>query len=386
MRSVLIVDDDTNILSAFVRGLRKHVDLTTASSATEGLELLEKAGGFAVVISDQQMPGMDGITFLKSVRKKTPDAVRIMLTGNTDHDIAANAVNQGAIFRFLTKPCPADTLSSAIDDALKHHALIAAERELLEKTLAGSVKVLVDVLTASFPESFRQVGRLREWAKLLHGRIENLNGWELDMAILLSGLGTALLPAQIRVKMDTNKSLDETEEQIVEQTPELARDLITNIPRLDCVGNAIYYKGKGFDGSGFPYDGVMGIRIPLSARLLKILIDLNRNCTDNRFSPIAFSMLERSSHVYDPQIYAIVKSVLLEQLNDETVMVVEVPVRTLQSGDETLGDIRSTDDKLLLAAGLTLNDAMIKKIKMLHKMGGVCEPIPVRRLVRDEVA
>ena len=132
---VLFVDDDMNILTSFRRRLGRRFDITTLLGGERGLEALDDEGPFAVVITDQRMPNMDGITFLGELRKRAPDTVRMMLTGNTDLTTAIKAVNEGSIFRFFTKPCPLDDLASAIEVGLEQYNLVTAERELRDVQL-----------------------------------------------------------------------------------------------------------------------------------------------------------------------------------------------------------------------------------------------------------
>jgi len=81
MQVILFVDDDESVLSAFMRQLRRRYHIHVANSAEEALEKLLSTGPYAVVVSDLRMPGMDGIEFLSEVRKRSPETVRIMLTG-----------------------------------------------------------------------------------------------------------------------------------------------------------------------------------------------------------------------------------------------------------------------------------------------------------------
>ena len=112
---ILFVDDEENVLAAFRRQFKKTFNLETASNSILGLEVLQTEGPFAVVIADFRMPEMDGIQFLSRVKEISPDTVRIMLTGHADLNTAIDAVNSGNIFRFLTKPCPVDILTNAIE-------------------------------------------------------------------------------------------------------------------------------------------------------------------------------------------------------------------------------------------------------------------------------
>ncbi|NIQ03497.1 MAG: response regulator, partial [Nitrospinaceae bacterium] len=94
---------------------------------------------FAVVVSDMRMPDMDGIQFLSRVREHYPQTVRMMLTGYADVKTAMNAVNEGNIFRFMTKPCPPEVFEKVLSAGIEQYRLITAERDLLERTLKGSV-------------------------------------------------------------------------------------------------------------------------------------------------------------------------------------------------------------------------------------------------------
>src|ERR1700733_9825090 len=103
---VLCVDDDSNILCALRGTLRREWDVTTALSAAAGIKAIDTYGPFAVVVSDLQMPGVDGIEFLRWVAIRTPDTSGILLSGAANLASAIAAVNAGYVFRFLTKPCP----------------------------------------------------------------------------------------------------------------------------------------------------------------------------------------------------------------------------------------------------------------------------------------
>jgi len=103
-RRILIVDDEENVLSALRRSLRKEgYELFFASQPSEGLALLQKQP-VDLVLSDHLMPNMTGLDFLKLVRNRYPDTLRMMLTGHADMQTAIDAINHGEIYRFLTKP------------------------------------------------------------------------------------------------------------------------------------------------------------------------------------------------------------------------------------------------------------------------------------------
>lgn len=131
--SILFVDDEPNFLDAVKRSLRKEDYLLfCASSASDAFGVL-KERPIDLVISDQEMPGMQGTEFLRQVRDLYPETVRFMLTGKATLEVAVAAINDGAIARFLTKPCNAVDLAVTIRLALQHKDLLANARRLLVK-------------------------------------------------------------------------------------------------------------------------------------------------------------------------------------------------------------------------------------------------------------
>jgi serine phosphatase RsbU (regulator of sigma subunit) len=115
---ILLVDDEPKVLAAIKRQLRKKFRFETALSGEEALKVIDEKGPFAVVVSDYKMPGMNGIDFLCKVKTVDPDTVRMMLTGSADMSTAIQAVNEGSIFQFHPKPCPAETLGQAIKSGI----------------------------------------------------------------------------------------------------------------------------------------------------------------------------------------------------------------------------------------------------------------------------
>ena len=101
---ILVVDDEEPVRNAIRRSLRKEpYELSFAGTAEEGLARLDQEA-IDLVISDHVMPGMNGLDFLKRARNLHPETVRIILTGNADLEMALRAINEGQIYRFLTKP------------------------------------------------------------------------------------------------------------------------------------------------------------------------------------------------------------------------------------------------------------------------------------------
>ena len=132
--TVLFVDDEPDLLRAMQkRFTNEHYETLTATSSSEGLRMLGKHDTIHLVISDYKMPEMNGAGFLRTVKEKHPDIIRIMLTGHTDISAVMEAVNEGTVYKFITKPWNNDDLRLTISLALEHYDLIKRNKELTKK-------------------------------------------------------------------------------------------------------------------------------------------------------------------------------------------------------------------------------------------------------------
>jgi DNA-binding NtrC family response regulator len=125
---VLMVDDEPLVLDALGRLIQSRFDVSCAIGGADGLEALRSRGNFGVVITDMNMPEMDGIRFIEEARKIQPDAVYMMLTGCAQQETEEHASACG-VFRFILKPCRRAALEQAISDATEEYKLQAARRQ-----------------------------------------------------------------------------------------------------------------------------------------------------------------------------------------------------------------------------------------------------------------
>lgn len=132
--SILLVDDEENILASLRRLLRRDgYRILCASSGQAGLEIL-KQEKVDVIVSDQRMPQMTGTVFLHHARDLSPDSIRIILSGYTDLASVTDAINEGAVYKFLTKPWDDEILRLSLKEALRHK-WIADENRMLHGML-----------------------------------------------------------------------------------------------------------------------------------------------------------------------------------------------------------------------------------------------------------
>jgi response regulator RpfG family c-di-GMP phosphodiesterase len=371
---ILFVDDDVNVLDAIKRSLHKQFAIDTAVGALEGLKRLSADNSYAVIIADMQMPDISGLQFLRKAQELAPHAVSMMLTGNADLKTAMDAVNDGHVFRFLTKPCPPSALAPAIEAGLGQYRLMLAERELLEKTLGGAVKALTEVLSAIEPQTFERSQRLREYLHDFGASINMKISWEWDIAAMLSQIGRITVPRTLEEHIHQGIALTETEERILEQVPELGARLLANIPRLEHVAMIVRYQQKHFDGLGFPADLLAGDEIPMGSRIFKVLMDLiefEAHCVP---IPVALQKMTDRCGWYDLKVLGAASRWRNVQLDGIALLSMEAPSPQICRIDELCADqilaqdIRANNGLLVLKANTKLTSLLVAKLMNLRAL------------------
>ena len=386
-KKILLVDDDEKILASYRRQLGLRLELFTANNAEKGWETLQKHGPMAVVISDYKMPGVDGIAFLERVKEIAPDTVRIMLTGYADIDMAINAVNQGNIFRFLTKPCPIKDFIYAIAAALEQYRLICSERELLEQTLKGSIKLLIDILSISKPQEFNQLSRLRNLAKrtALHLNVEK--PWEVDLALMLSPIGLITIPEYILQKQESGEYLSPDEYKMYRSHPATAQDLLANIPRLENVAEAIAYQMKNYPKQD-AHSGLAEKEIPLLGRILKIVLDFNALIKKSWSATYALEYLQKYAENYDPEVLSalIIEVQNLKEWSQEDADGRLVKIKDIEVGMVLLNDLQDDKGLVLLPQGQGITPVLQKRLLNFAEKSRIRETVRVLEPLGDKAA
>ena len=379
-RKVLFVDDDVNVLSGLKRGVRKQFEAAFATSGHDGLVLLAETGPFAAVVSDLRMPSMDGIEFLSRVREQSPDTVRLMLSGYADVDAAILAVNEGNIFRFLTKPVQNDMLVKSLQAALELYSLITAEHELLCKTLTGSVDVLIDVLSLINPVAFSRGSRLKRYVRHITTRLQIPDAWQILLAAKLSQLGCVTLPPDTLDKVYASLPLSAEEEEMFASHPQVAHQLLVNIPRLESIADMIARQLEPFnkDNSGKPpKDRDV---VTLGAHILKVALDFDKLIISGATAKAAIKQLREHPDQCDPAIVNVLED--LEMVPDE-MAIRSVNLRDLRTGMMLYEDIRTTAGTLLVAKGQGVNFTVLERLRHFAKTIDIVEPVRVLAPVFD---
>jgi response regulator RpfG family c-di-GMP phosphodiesterase len=371
---ILCVDDDPNILQAYHRALRKQFDLETALGAEEALTAIAERGPFAVVVADMRMPGISGVHLLMRVQELAPDTVRMMLTGNADQQTAVDAVNDGHVFRFMTKPCPPEKFAKALEAGLEQYRLVSAERELLTQTLRGAIRVLTDVLTLVSPEAFGRASRVCRLVRLLCGELGIQKTWQMEIAAMLCQLGCITVPEKILHKVHQGHELTPAEAEIYQGHPRTGRDLIANIPRLEEVAEIIAYQEKLFDGRGFPADYRSGKKIPLGSRVLKLALDWDILVSTGLTPEMALAEINDRQGWYDPGMVGALRKVLNIT---EAHIIRRCRISDLVDGVILADDVVSTHGTLLCSKGQEVTSAIRLRLRNYAINVGIARPVKI---------
>jgi len=354
---ILCVDDEARIVEGLALHLRRDYQVHTAMSGEEGLQKLKELGGVAVVVSDMRMPNMDGATFLKRVMRTYPDTSRILLTGEPGRDAAVLAVNEGQIFRFLTKPCPPDQLKSAIDAGVIQHRLVNAERLLMQETLIGCIQALIDVLAMANPVAFGRASRIKRMVVQFAEALGCSGFWQLEAASMLSQLGYLSLPVELVDKMYYGERLTPEEQILADGVPGVASKLLAHIPRLEPVLqilNAIRASDKELKVLG---DGTIG----LAARILQLTLDYDTLVAQGHSTEIAIQNVRAKSARYGETL--VEKFANLMGAGAGTAEMREIPLRLVQPGMTIMDDLRTHMGTLLVPRGFEVSETFLERMR-----------------------
>lgn len=329
---VLCVDDDERVLRAYRRHLDTDFHIDTAISPFDALRMVDEEGPYAVVISDHLMPGMTGIDFLKRVEEVAPDSVRMMLTGCGDYDTALTAINDGRIFRFLSKPSSPATLRKALNAGLEQYRMVVEHRqytqglewkvsEQTEQIRRAHEETIYRLVTASAhrdQETGAHIRRVGLFSQVLASAV----GWsrgeaeQIRLAAPMHDVGKIGIPDAVLQK--PGKLTDE-EFRIMKTHTTVGAEMLagSDAPVLQMASQIARSHHERWDGSGYP-DGLSRESIAEEARIVAI-VDVYDALTHDRVYRPALSESEairylrdgRETH-HDPQLLDVFLDILSE--------------------------------------------------------------------------
>lgn len=375
---ILLIDDEVMLLDSLRRELGFRYSIETAQSGAEGLDKIWKEGPYAVVISDYRMPVMDGVKFLSQVKESAPNSIRMMLTGNTDLPTAIDAINQGEIFRFLTKPCTGDQLTQALDAGLRQYQLVMAEKELLEKTLKESIAMLTEVLDIVNNQAYGRSLRIQQLVAHIVREMKITDGWQYEMAAALSQLGWIIFPPAMLEKINAGHKLDAREELVFSKHPFLASKLLEKIPRLEIVSKIIAGQNRSIDDLCMNPSEPEKYTIDLGSHILKVCVDYDRLMLQGLLHDQILTTLQAMPGVYNPGIIHALQSLQSAQSSPEFHSMEVVNLEGLEAGMMLVEPIKDKNGSVIVKANSQITrTTIVELVKIDSGQNNLVQPFKV---------
>ncbi|MFH1021232.1 MAG: HD domain-containing phosphohydrolase [Pseudomonadota bacterium] len=415
---ILFVDDEENILRSLRRlFMDEEVEVFTASSGAQGLEILAREAGVGVIVSDQRMPEMTGVDFLEKSKAVSPQSIRILLTGYADVNAAIDAINRGGTFRYLNKPWNDEELFQAVKGALQMYRLLTENKRLaaivrkqnvelkkwnteletmvqeqtieLKKSYDG-LRAINTRLRANFKNTivaFSGLIELRDKRMRTHSRnvaeisanvakqlgLEGEQREAVMVAALLHDIGKIGIPDLMLARETEEMNFAEREEYL--QHPVRGQAAIDRIEELREVGLIIRSHHENYDGSGFP-DGLKKAAIPLGARIITLVDYIDKKIRKAMWAT-GFEVMRKEVELqkgtlFDPKLIPVVfeqAEPFYKKIRPRTDHIeIELMPGDLQAGMEASRDVFSGTGILLLTKGTVLANPSIMLLKRYYEL------------------
>ncbi|HVI09932.1 MAG TPA: HD domain-containing phosphohydrolase [Candidatus Binatia bacterium] len=372
---VLLVDDDSNVLNGYRRSLGREFHLETAIGGEQALKLVSDNGAYAVIVADMKMPGMDGIQLLSKVRVASPNTVRVMLTGNADTESAIEAINEGAIFRFLTKPCGKELMGKTLTAALIQYRLVTAESNLLEQTLSGCIQVLTEVLSLVNPAAFSRAERACRYIRHVTTVMKLNNPWQYEVAAMMSQLGCVTLPPETIESVYKGEELSANEQALYDAHPGVASGLLSKIPRLEPIAWMIEHQNEATPPEVDP--DMEDVR--MGAQILRLVLAYEKLIHRGKSRTEAVHTLALQNKDFNKSFF---DALVMLDPNAEEGKIQKCRIEMLTPEMIIQSEMRTADGTLIASKGQEVTAALIIKLKNLAArraiMGEVTISLPQR--------
>ena len=350
---ILFVDDEDTILAGFQLTLGRSFEISVSSSVTEALEVFKEQGPFAAIVSDFQMPIMNGAEFLQKIRELDKEVVTMLLTGAANFENVSEAVHRGQIFRLLGKPCPAEKMKEHIEAALRQYEFIRAEKDMLDQTLNGAIRAMTSILAASKPLFFGRAQRVKDIAFKLANLLKVDDPWRLELAATFSYLGHVGLPDNIQEDVYKQNDLPREVEEIMAGFPTFISGLLGGIPRLDEIPEIIKFMGADYNAQAVDKTGTRKL-----ASILRFSQQYDHYASEGRSNAKIREVLSSSQEKYIPGIIGAFTQAFNVSVDGDYVDMVDP--KLLVEGMEINQDLRLPDKTLIAPKGTLVEEHFMR--------------------------
>lgn len=237
----------------------------------------------------------------------------------------------------------------------------------------------MDMMSMVSPDVFGQTMAILDTAKVLAKEMHIEDTWNLEMAAMLCHLGSVTLPPDTLSKIGSEELASDSEKEMIRRLPEVSKNLISNIPRLNEVAEIVYYHQKHFNGEGFPTYDKAGDSLPIESRILKVLCDLQiMTATGMDLDDVIGELTPLQNIQYDPEVFKMAAvSLWSADYTQDSAAPINVTLKSLRDGQVLASNIETVDGRLLFATGLKLTSTIIVRVLNYHRINKIKEPIIV---------
>jgi hypothetical protein len=282
-----------------------------------------------------------------------------------------SALAEGDIFRFLKKPCSPEMLAKNIHAGIGQYNLITVEKTLLEKTLLGSIGIIMEILSIFNPEVFSQTIRLRNLAKKLVARLKLQNVWEIEMSVLLSQIGCITIPSEIIEKYYHGQILSEKENNMYYSHPISGHKFISKIPRLEKIAEGIKYQFVDYKTSGMQPN--------ILSQFIKALTDYDLLIHKGKLPKTALEVMYSKENVYNVMILQALEAEVFQVM--EGFIVKSVKLEELTVGMVLADDLRSERNVVLIRKDSEISEVTLDRVLNFSHFEPIQEPVKILDMV-----
>ncbi|MGE5313565.1 MAG: response regulator [Acidobacteriota bacterium] len=371
---IFAVDDNEDNLGMIIHFFSKeNIRVFPFSNGDEVLDALTVATPNLILL-DIIMPGMDGYEICRRIKER--DAMKsipiIFLTGKSETDDIVRGFQLGGV-DYISKPFRKEELVSRVRTHLKLYLAeqslkeaLSEKDKVLNETLKGSVRVLVDILAMTNPEAFAQTLRVRNVAKKMCVRLALPNAWEIEIGVLLSHLGRAVLPPEIIRKKQSGEKLTSQECAVFNSHPKAAARFIANIPGFEHIAQSIQNQMSDYNPHGEP---------DVTRDFIRVIFDydnlIQSGCTQQQ----ALDEMNRKAERYNQRVLGALEAEVRRLMDGYVVRT--VLFEELRTGMVLADDIRNASNIILVRRNSELSEVLLERLQNLRYCGRTYEPVKI---------
>ena len=374
-QKVLIVDDVPENIQVLMETLKEDYSIIAATSGQKAIALASTDPAPDIILLDIMMPEMDGYEVCARLKaqKKTAKIPIIFVTAMDDVEDEAKGFDIGAV-DYITKPVSPPIVSARVKTHLGLKNAQQKLQDLLNQTLSGSVRVMIDILSLARPAAFSRSSRIKHLVKEMAVIIGLKDIWKFELSALLSQIGCVTVPGEILNKVYSGSELTREEQDIYAGYAARSAELIAHIPNLESVAGII----SGFQdvsGGHDELDPADRDVILIGGQLLKTAIDYIQLIGPGTAPETAVHKMTARKDVYDPVLVETLVEVLgidAPEPAEETLDVAQI-----QPGMILNQDVYTKDGMLLAVKDTELSPATVKILQQYDEMDALSGPFSV---------